>query len=455
MALFVDLDEETEPPKRNGYYHLHGVNLEWHNGQAKEASTAPSSAPSATMSDNNGSSLSGVDPSKPLATRENPNQNAMTEALGCYPIVMAIASSLDLNTLDSLSRTCRQVRGALLQYRSSLVTHTLHCENDNLPIDPEDTLRYRARACNWYYMDDGRGDYSSKSGSCARDMVAECRRCARVVCRNCAIKPPAPIVLRDRHRRLCIPCTKAPLGSLVRPPLRPDTPVDADEMQRAICTIWKWRSQYGDVIGGVGTGIGEGDRGVICGRGEACSAAREREQETDCDAEDAREVDLLNKGPSTPPPSWSYAASTSSNHSSNPQSSRSHTPEAGASSNAGSSSSSANSWLPPLSSSPDFRRTPTPASQQRPGYARHEIEGIGGVVKTKLVRIVRVGACVPEWEDERHSGQVLGHEVSGRARSWCGWCWRVIPGEKDYEAKTAAAAANGNGKGNKGKLPLR
>ncbi|RYP11621.1 hypothetical protein DL765_007669 [Monosporascus sp. GIB2] len=333
------------------------------------------------MSDNNGSSLSGVDPSKPLAARGNPNQNAMTEALGCYPIVMAIAASLDLNTIDNLSRTCRQIRGGLLQYRSSLVTHTLHCENENLPIDPEDTFRYRARAGNWYYMEDGRGDYSGKSGSCARDMVAECRR------------------------------------------------------------IWKWRSQYGDVIGGVGTGIGEGDRGVICGRGEACSAAREREQETDCDAEDAREVDLLNNGPSTPPPSWSYAASVSSNHS-NPQSSRSHTPEAGASSNAGSSSSNsssssgggAHSWLPPLSGSPDFRRTPTPASQQRPGYARHEIEGIGGVVKTKLVRIVRVGACVPEWEDERHSGQVLGREVSGRARSWCGWCWRVIPGKKDYEA---------------------
>jgi hypothetical protein len=47
--------------------------------------------------------------------------------------------------------------------------------------------------------------------------------------------------------------------------------------------------------------------------------------------------------------------------------------------------------------------------------------------------MIRVGACVPEWEDEKAKGDILGREVSGRARSWCGWCWRVIPGRKDYE----------------------
>ena len=78
------------------------------------------------------------------------------------------------------------------------------------------------------------------------------------------------------------------------------------------------------------------------------------------------------------------------------------------------------------------RRTPSPGTLG-PGYARHEIEGIGGVVKTKLVQMVRVGACVPEWEDESASGNVLGREVSGSLRSWCGWCWKVIPGKKDYE----------------------
>ncbi|PBP15336.1 sulfate transporter, partial [Diplocarpon rosae] len=66
-----------------------------------------------------------------------------------------------------------------------------------------------------------------------------------------------------------------------------------------------------------------------------------------------------------------------------------------------------------------------------PGYARHEIEGIGGVVKKKLVRMVKVGACVPECGDERDAGTFLVKEQEGVARSWCGWCWRVVPGVED------------------------
>lgn len=97
---------------------------------------------------------------------------------------MAVASLLDLNALDNLSRTCRGVRQGLLQYRSSLVTHTLHCVNEDVVINPENTFNYRARAGNWFYMQEMGGDrYCGKSGSCARDMVAECRRCAKVVCR--------------------------------------------------------------------------------------------------------------------------------------------------------------------------------------------------------------------------------------------------------------------------------
>lgn len=69
----------------------------------------------------------------------------------------------------------------------------------------------------------------------------------------------------------------------------------------------------------------------------------------------------------------------------------------------------------------------------KPGYDRHEIEGIGGVVKKKLVRMVKVGACVPEWPDERDRGDILGREMQAKVRSWCGWCWRVIPGKLDYE----------------------
>lgn len=99
-------------------------------------------------------------------------------------IVMAIASSIDLNTLDNLSRTCRSIRQGLLQYRKMLLVSTMHCCNEGLPVDKEDTLRYRARAGNWFYMQDiSRTNYTGKSGECARDLVSECRRCGTVVCR--------------------------------------------------------------------------------------------------------------------------------------------------------------------------------------------------------------------------------------------------------------------------------
>lgn len=97
---------------------------------------------------------------------------------------MAIASSIDLNTLDSLSRTCRQVRAGLLQYRKMLLISTLHCTNESVPVDPDEVLRYRARAGNWFYMEDqGRANYTGKTGRCAKDLVSECRRCGTVVCR--------------------------------------------------------------------------------------------------------------------------------------------------------------------------------------------------------------------------------------------------------------------------------
>lgn len=96
-----------------------------------------------------------------------------------------MASQLDLNDVDSLSRTCRGVHNSLLQNRSILLKSTLHCTYEELPVDPEAILRYRARAGNWYYMEDTSrsAQYNGKSGSCARDMVSECRKCGTVVCR--------------------------------------------------------------------------------------------------------------------------------------------------------------------------------------------------------------------------------------------------------------------------------
>lgn len=100
-------------------------------------------------------------------------------------IVSALVSQLDLNDVDSLSRTCRGVHDSLLQNRPVLLRSTIRCSNDDVPVDPESTLRYRARAGNWYYMEDTSrcAQYNGKSGSCARDMVASCRKCATIICR--------------------------------------------------------------------------------------------------------------------------------------------------------------------------------------------------------------------------------------------------------------------------------
>lgn len=99
-------------------------------------------------------------------------------------IITAIASHIDLNTLDALARTCRQIRANLLQFRTKLITSTLHCENEDVERNSEHTFRYRARAADWYFVDTGRDAHGSgKVGECARDMVGNCRRCARVVCR--------------------------------------------------------------------------------------------------------------------------------------------------------------------------------------------------------------------------------------------------------------------------------
>jgi hypothetical protein len=97
---------------------------------------------------------------------------------------MAVASSIDLVTLDSLSRTCRQVHDALIQYRTMLLKSTLHCNREDMPVDPSDTFRHRARAGNWYlYGGPDTMNYNGKSGHCARDMVSGCRRCGNAVCR--------------------------------------------------------------------------------------------------------------------------------------------------------------------------------------------------------------------------------------------------------------------------------
>ncbi|KAL2071707.1 hypothetical protein VTL71DRAFT_12942 [Oculimacula yallundae] len=426
MVVFLDLDDDVEPPEfRHGLSAVDKDHWTTHHDRSHAGAlrrldiSAGDSATVPGKGDGLGTGIGGQ------LERENPNKDmAITEALGCYPIIMSIASHIDLNTLDALSSTCRQVRVNLLQFRTKLITSTLHCDNEDVELDPEHTFRYRARAADWYFVEGGTiGSGAGKFGDCARDMVGGCRRCGRVVCRNCTIKPPAPILLRHRHRRLCKPCSKAPLSSLISGlptplPTPPNsststTATTKQSLKQRTCacptegvwlcqpcgrslrsadteyeSIWKWRTRYLPSLGGLGEGIGEGNRGVPCGRNGECIAAREVESEIDCDAEDAREIDINSR-----------AASPASPGSAN-----------------GSSNGSVGSGS---------------GGQMGPGYARHEIEGIGGVVKRKLVRMVRVGACVPEWGDEKDAGKFLVREQEGSARSWCGWCWRVVPGAKD------------------------
>lgn len=103
-----------------------------------------------------------------------------------HRVVISIASHLDLNTLDALSLTCRQVRANLLQFRTQLLSTTLRCSNEYIQSDPERTLRYRARSADWYFVEVGRNRAGTgKVGQCARDLVGGCRRCGDVICRVC------------------------------------------------------------------------------------------------------------------------------------------------------------------------------------------------------------------------------------------------------------------------------
>lgn len=205
-------------------------------------------------------------------------------------------------------------------------------------------------------------------------------------------------------------------------------------------SIWKWRAQYGDVIGGLGTGVGDGDRGVICGRNAECCRAKERAQEIDCDAEDARDAEYLGLGSSFGSTAGSSTGSLSSlaSAASALPTSPWTVPVAPATQAAATVGSPL--YSPEVAAALENRRTPSPA--HGPGYTRHEIEGIGGVVKRTRVKMVRVGACVHDWEDELKRGVILEREITGKTRSWCGWCWRPIPSIKDVQTDGQGSPIN-------------
>jgi hypothetical protein len=125
-------------------------------------------------------------------------------------------------------------------------------------------------------------------------------------------------------------------------------------------------------------GIGEGIEGVRCGRGTTCTAAEMTLVESECDSAATR---LFEMG-------WMITASGEV----------------------------------------------VPGQ----GYLIREIEGIGGIMRKKLMRKQLIGAVVAGSVSGEAGGngqsvrrEYLGREVRGEQRSWCGWCERVIPGKND------------------------
>ena len=208
------------------------------------------------------------------------------------------------------------------------------------------------------------------------------------------MKPPSTSMLPGRHRRLCSTCQKAPVSShtdqsaesvaftsaaYARDPcVCPDIVflcqscghglANADTTYRR---IWIWRTRYSTGLGGLGTGIGEGNEGVECGRRDRCLAA------TDI------EVEIVCENAESSPDSMSESDS--------------------------------DEWVDGV----------------KVGYWRQEIEGIGGVVKKKSKKKVRVGKTTKEYEDERERAKYMAREMRGENRSWCAWCSRVILGVQD------------------------
>lgn len=162
--------------------------------------------------DNGHDLLNGIDrDEKPSDSRDDPNLDAFSRCLACYPydtdislvhlvvvhllistsVVRELARYLDLNTLDALSRTCRQIRANLIPYSRQLVKRTLRCETQynvilNELLREGVSLSEGTNLANQLINEDAPKNGRLRwgiSGLCARDMVGECQRCSKIVCR--------------------------------------------------------------------------------------------------------------------------------------------------------------------------------------------------------------------------------------------------------------------------------
>lgn len=201
MVVFVDYDNPLiSDSSLHSYSYIQ---------PGKASLTAESSSlsphPAGISTDDN---HQGIDPST-NQSHDSPNQDAFSAALNCYPyarqpppslihsantpsIITEIARSIDLNTLHALSRTCRQFHANIAPFGHQLAKQTLRCENEyietlsdlldsgfSIPDSVKSILMLLSQRAS---VNQGRLT-RGKVGRCARDMVSECRRCSKVVCR--------------------------------------------------------------------------------------------------------------------------------------------------------------------------------------------------------------------------------------------------------------------------------
>ena len=173
--------------------------------------------------------------------------------------------------------------------------------------------------------------------------------------------------------------------------------------------VWTWRSRYSTHIGGgLGTGLGQGDQGQKCGRGRQCLEHTSKGVcwvEIDC--QDAQADQLPLPGEQSGLHDHLLDAERGSTNSPGPSGQDSESEE---------------------------------RTRDKPGYFQQEIEGIGGVVKKKVKKRVKVGATVSEFDDEREKGKYLLREASGQVRAWCGWCERIVPAQSEDDGLHVASA---------------
>lgn len=130
---------------------------------------------------------------------------------------------------------------------------------------------------------------------------------------------------------------------------------------------WSWRTRYSYYLGGVGTGAGEGNEGVECGRGPSCLAAKIVEHEIECDAETLASLE---------------------------------------------------------GSSPERWTGTSYYAQEIEGIGgTFKMKAKKQVLVGDCVKIYR--------DEEDKTMTYLVREVSGKLRGWCSWCDRVVSGDKD------------------------